>query len=259
MELSSLSHLRQLARRRSVENLPIFLAALCHKDGEVRAFACHAIGWLREKKYATHLITKMNDSDEGVRYAAAVNLALCGDSTIGTTLLSAIQQDESARVRARAARVVGFLKIPLGAALVRQLETEPNLEVKAQLVYALGQLGYSKATVPLRTLLDDAKSTLRIECIRALSRLQPRIAATDSDLTHEDPLVRIEAIRSLSTSEPTRFAELAPTLFTDENPAVRCAVVIGLRQNNSPTAVACLKTLPVDPHAEVRRHQQSDV
>ena len=109
----------------------------------------------------------LEDESETVRYAATANLALCGSQIPAAALIQTLTSDSADRIRARAARVIGFLGMPEGPALLKQLAQEPVPEVLAQIVYALGQLRYRLSIANIEALLPDSDIALRIECIRA--------------------------------------------------------------------------------------------
>jgi len=252
--MTTLLDIRRLGTERRAAHVPVFVNALTADDPKIRVAACDALGWLRDPAHATPLMTMLEDESEAVRYAATANLALCGSFTPAIALTKRLTSDNADKIRARAARVIGFLGLPEGRTLLKQLERESAPEVLAQIVYALGQLRHQPATNAIAALLAHSDHALRLECIRAMSRLAPDRILPEENRTHTDPHVRIEAIRHLAQRDPTQFCEQAATLFEDPNPGVRCAVVVGLRQLNTIASRTSLTRLPNDPHPEVQRH-----
>lgn len=253
-DFTSLETIKRLAAERASVHIPVFLKALACSDEAVKIAALDAIGWLRNPKYAQYLINVLNDTSAHVRYAATANLALCGTAAHRPWLEERLNHDMSPEVRARAARVIGFLKLPAIDALINQLKVESDEGAQTQMVYALGQLKVIDAVVQISSLLDTTNTALKIECMRALSRIQPGSSFKKVDLDHHDPLIRVESIRSLAVSDPVLFCDTAAKLFEDENPGVRCAVVVGLRQLGTTRALQCLRSLPSDSHPEVHWH-----
>ena len=253
-DFTSLETIKRLAAERASVHIPVFLKALESSDEAVKIAALDAIGWLRNPKYAQYLLDVLNDTSAHVRYAATANLALCGTADQQPWLEERLTRDTSSEVRARAARVIGFLKLPAIDALINQLKVESDGETQTQIVYALGQLKVMDAVVQISQLLDTTNTALKIECMRALSRIQPGSCFKKMDLEHDDPLVRVQGVRSLAVSDPALFCKTASKLFEDENPGVRCAVVVGLRQLGTTKAIQCLRSLPSDSHPEVNWH-----
>ena len=246
--------LRRLATERNPKHLSVFVEALGSGQATLRAAACDAIGWLRNHRNATLLLNHIEDPEEEVRYAAVANLALCGGAESAQALATVIQTESSPRIRARAARIIGFLKLPYAETVMNQLITEDDDDVKAQLVYTLGQLKHTAAISQITSLMASSHIALKIECIRTLSQFPTTQNIPETHLNHDDPHVRIEALRHLIRSNPDEFCTRAAKLFRDKNPGVRCTVVIGLKSLGTKTAAEILMALPKDPHPEVRRH-----
>ena len=259
MPLTTLAELRRLAILRDQKNVPVFIEALDHSDSTMRAFACDALGWIRARRHTVLLTRMLNDTSEEVRYAATANIALCGAPPNIQSLVDRLVEAPSHRVRARAARVIGFLRLSAAATLHDQLLTESTPDVLTQIVYALGQLEYGPALKDIVALSDVANTALRIECIRTITRLRPTQALPSNDLTHADPHIRVAAIRSLVVTDAQTFCDRAADLFEDENPGVRCAVIVGLRAVGTPDSSEILKGLPRDAHPEVCRHLDGPV
>lgn len=134
--------------------------------------------------------------------------------------------------RVEAAWELGELRAaaaPAVPALVAALEKDPDAEVRASVIAALGKIGRrsAPATAALRRALGDARLDVRREAVDALGRIGPGAAEAAPDLL---PLLRLEelrhaAARALGAIRPPGdqpLAALVELLAADpEGPAAR--------------------------------------
>jgi HEAT repeat protein len=145
----------------------------------VRLAAAEALGGLGDGGVSV-LRPLLRDRRAEVRHAAAVGLALAGDSSAeATTAWFAALRDRDGEVRLHAARAAGSLR-PTGevtAALLRLLRHDPVPQVRLEVVTVLRQLGEPtrEAVEALRELVrdDPGPSALRDAPVKTLEAILP--------------------------------------------------------------------------------------
>jgi HEAT repeat protein len=251
----ALRRLHQLGIQRNLKHLNKFVNATQQDNPQLRSLACSALGWLRDSTTIQPLISCLRDPVASVRLAALSSLMYTPKFEDSQLLCSLMNDDVDPRVRARSARAIGYLRLDGSEALRHALEHETERPVLTQIVYALGRLDCVVAGQAIYALRNTSDTALKIEVTRTLTRFKdPRFNAVQM-LDSTEPLLRVEAIRSLAQNHIERLYGAVERLMSDNNPAVRCAVVISLRNSECPKAQSIFRALPADQHPEVSRHQ----
>ena len=121
-----------------------------------------------EHRFGWHEIAS---EDPAVRAAMLHGYKGLDTQESGAVLRHALQ-DESALVRAEAARLVGYRKEVgiLSSSLLVGL-TDPSEDVRRLAVRSLGWLEVKEAFLPVSGLLDDASPDVRVAVVRALAKI----------------------------------------------------------------------------------------
>ena len=247
--------IRALGIERDLKHVDVFIQTTRESDPLLRAQACSALGWLRHHITIDPLIDCVADDSPAVRHAALSSLMHTPTFHDVELLCTVMSNDNAVDVRARAARAIGYLKLNAVQALRQALKKEKAPLALAQIVYALGRLKCIDARSDIHALHTHSDTALKIEVMRALTQFRDTTFDAVPQLTAVDPLLRIEAIRSIAQLNIETLYPLVKQLMGDDNPGVRCAVLIALREADTPESEALMNASPLDPHPEVRRHQ----
>ncbi|MES1177802.1 MAG: HEAT repeat domain-containing protein [Myxococcales bacterium] len=152
---------------------PVSTALVKDTSATVRLAAANALIRLNNQGPNSELSTALSDADESVRLAALngathINVFSNVDRVVG--LIS----DSSALVRRRAAQTLGTLKSAdsvLGLIALTSEATESDAGVRAAAVWALGQIGDSRAKDAVLAAQNDSDSSVRDATRIALRRL----------------------------------------------------------------------------------------
>ncbi|NVJ06270.1 HEAT repeat domain-containing protein [Myxococcus sp. AM001] len=111
-----------------------------------------------------------SDEDSAVRMYAAQGLAKLHSRL--TQVLVPLLEDKSSGVRREAARALGASRNPkMGALLVKTARKEPELEVRAALLAAVGEAGDARQGPALKEFLASDSESTRFAAARGLCRL----------------------------------------------------------------------------------------
>jgi len=167
----------------------------------------------------------------------AAELARAGDGEAQAFLRRALTKDESAHIRAQAARVAGA--VPKLVPDLVKAGTDPAVRVREAALQALAAPEPRPAPVGLVSVAaarldDDPWTFVRIRAVQALASVSKdrsvnaRLAKAVTD--DRSPDVRRAAVRSLGQRRATEFKEVIVARATAklEVPAVRAAAVIAL-------------------------------
>jgi HEAT repeat protein len=129
------------------------------------------------------IIQQLNSSDRKDRLRAAVRLGETKDTRAVEPLINSFQHDGYSAVRESAARSLGKLKDPRAVApLVAALAADNKdpfgvFDVKAAIVYALGEIADSKSIEALTKLLDSPDPELKKRVAEVLASIKDRALA----------------------------------------------------------------------------------
>ena len=195
------------------------------------------------------------------RLAKAEDERVLADSVLARGLA-----DSDAALRRRAALAVGRLQDSAGTSLLLPLLDDPNVEVRREAVFALGQIGLAHPAgagppaagrAALERLAGEGDAPTVELALEALGKLgdkaaTPRVA---SCLGHADPRVREAAAVALwRLADSTALNPLLQAL-EDPEASVRWRVIYALERITAPEPIVLLTALHVDDEdALVRAH-----
>ena len=165
-----------------------------------------------------------------------------------------MSQDPVVRIRARAVRIIGFLRRPHCDRLLRHFSAERSVPVLTEFVYAFGRLGCTDSLKAVKKLQRHANGPLQIECIRTLSSFNAIPSNITLRLVDEDPLIRRDALLAMTPQMMKANQHRLSSLTQDPNPAVRCGLILALAPLRTHWAKAILSLMTNDQHPEVQYH-----
>ena len=239
---------------REPKNAPFFTQGLKHPNAEIRTWCCKGLGWLRSSEYSSPILHTLRDTDEEVRFVAMCQLALSPPEKFPEFFWTLMSEDPVVRIRARAVRIIGFLRRPHCDRLFKVFEREKAIPVLTEFVYAFGRLGCTRTISAVTHLQRNARGSLQIECMRTLRSLSALPANIPRQLLDSDPLVRRDTLLAM-TPEMLRANQVhLSSLIRDPNPAVRCGLILALGRLQATWSESLLALMTDDPHAEVQYH-----
>ena len=224
-----------------------FDAAWSELDPEARCLACRVLARTRGAVGEARLLATLDDSDAGLRTAAASALgarhcagalpALVRRLEVVAAFESEVEtEDELAALTAALVELTSGSEAPLHdeaiGLLTRRLEGAPE-PVRLALAAVLGRIGRPSDAALVERLLKDPNPGVRRAAVQALARLEHgetseplRLALAD-----ESSSVRMAAARALAASPSRRALTDLERLADDEDPRVRAAAMraIGVR------------------------------
>lgn len=170
--------------------------AMKDADWWVRDLATDALAEIKGENTVKILIAMLNDSDENIRRCAVEFFNKVSDASAVEPLIGLLK-DEDWWVREKAVSALGRLKDPRAIKPLAELTGDD--ETKWAVPGALGQIGGKEIIEPLVGFLSDDQKRVRIEAIRALSKLKSQETVSELKKTLEDPEkeVRLEATNAL--------------------------------------------------------------
>ena len=255
--------------------IPALTAALADKDAFVRVAAVQCLGYYcgTDVKALVPPLLKTLQTDEAgfVRAEAACSLSVVApeDKTVLVALLKALKEDKDAKVRAEVIRRFrynhGFRYKKSPASIfpaVLEAMKDPDDDVRIGAVFAVGEIGDPKITIPL--LIDALKDhgVVGSNAPSALGDLCPAaIPALCEAMKDKAPGVRAGAVKALWYASSgrsginARILKELPTimaLLDDKESNVR-ACAVSTRANKSRSRAPALTAKLDDVDWEVRR------
>lgn len=174
---------------------------LAHEDEEIRRLAVERLSLLPAPEAVPCLVERLGDPSWRVRKSAVERLTAQDDASPAVRALVAALADGENSGRRNAA-LEGLTRFG-NAAVPALLEAShaPDVDVRKQVVDALGAIGASSAAERLIQLLDDADPNVRAAAAEALGALGTQgvetrlLGCVERD---PEPLVRLSALRSLA-------------------------------------------------------------
>jgi HEAT repeat protein len=185
----------------SPENIQQIRERLEDEDGEVRAYALHALVRLGVPDATSLAIEGLSDSDSYARKIAARALEDLADPSAVAALGRVVIEDEDYRVREWAAQ-------------------------------ALTAIGTGDAVVELTRALEDPVKEVRLAAVRGIVKRQPEAAVdTFVSMVLEDPEweIRVQAAAALGLIGREDVIPALEEAANDPNELVRAAVASALR------------------------------
>ncbi|OWK46438.1 HEAT repeat domain-containing protein [Fimbriiglobus ruber] len=243
------------------------------KEPGVRREVATALG--RYGKFAKPavipLTASLKDTDPAVRAAAADALGRIGaDASAALPELSPLLKEKDKSVRQAAVFALGRIepddKTGPADTLIGMLMSETDLDIRRELVLALGFLGEKTVSVVASlagVLAQDKDVELRREVVLILAKFGPVSRSAESELKKafredKDKLIRAYAVRALGaaygTDSPQLITLLAEGLKADPDFEVRVAIAeeLGATGQYGKAALPYLRQAQRDPQIKVR-------
>jgi HEAT repeat protein len=296
--IASVTDPEETVRRAALEHLPYLddpavvpamTAALDRETPRVRAEAARALARTEHPQAVEALRRALGDADGWVRYYAARSLGELQDRA-STRALSALAADDAApHVRIAALEALGTIGGAAASAALRRLSADPQSDVAAAALTALGHVADAEGLAPLQQALRSGDVSRRSAAVRALIAHASAAAvnalewtaAADSDAAVArlaiDGLGQVAAgqgagvdaaVEALTTlladhaQRPAAVAALArlpvPLIpkvgrgLQHAAPAVRCATLEALARFRQPESTRLLESALDDSAADVR-------
>jgi HEAT repeat protein len=236
--------------------VPRARASLQHADGRIRAAATMVLGGFQDLPSCAALGHHLaEDPNPKVRARAARALGWLDDPT-ALPVLSGAMRDPEGAVRAAAAGALGILGDLSSLPLLIDATADADASVWESAVEALGDIRDPRATAAVVSLLHHGDAKVREAAARALSwRDTLGAEAALTRLNDEDANVRRNAIATLHSTGHLADDEAAVnrviTLLTDSSPRVRAAAVHALGDLRALRLASALRQRLADDNASV--------
>lgn len=209
---------------------PLIAALQYDSDAKVRRNAARALGLIGGVRAIGPLINAFGDTDDRVRWDAAVALEKIGPVAIESLVMALHYGGE--KVRAGAVSALGWIR---HASAIESLATalkDKDAEVRTRAAFALGWIGDMRAFEPLMAALHDCSEQVRMQATAGLGWLRdPRAVEPLVTLLGEDhawiPYVATEAL--IQIGDEQAIMALAFASKYGNNPHVREAARMALR------------------------------
>jgi HEAT repeat protein len=226
------------------------------KPSRTREYIASALN-LARPVYAVTLLTRhfVDGSSEAVRLRTIEALSLLRSRESVETLVWALENEESPRLRWRAAVGLGLCKEPAVArpALEKALKDE-SPAVRRAAVGALGRLVPKDVVSLVAPSLKAEDAELRAEVVRALGLSGDRAARPHLLTAAKDEMamVRAAAVAALGAHPSTESLRAILHAVRDPQPEVRRAAMEVLCKVQGPHAYRALLRLVSDPNRKIR-------
>ncbi len=163
-------------------------ALLSDPSGQVRSKATYSLGRLKVQRAAKVLISALKDEHIAVRRNAAQALGMIGDLRAEKSLLEMINTEPDQNVRANIIKALGKLKSILSIEHISKLLHAPQDKIVRAAIEALGWIGDKDCLEILKAFQDtEIKPLFRAELASIISKLEQQllIEPAQSDNTDE--------------------------------------------------------------------------
>ena len=253
--LAGMSHRTTEQDRQAAAGL---VAALADNDASVRESAARGLGNLGVSD--TAVVTALsralaNDSDDGVRRAAAWALGQLEDAAAVSALTTALKRDRDLEVRRTCAWALGQLEDHSAVDALTGALNDPDTELRNKAVWALGQIEDARAVTALVGVLRDPDVDTRAQAVWALGQIGSKDATEGLGRAASDssPRVRSQVAWALGQIEDARSVPALGRLLHDPVADVRKQAAWALGQIESKESVGDLSAALHDSDGEVRR------
>jgi cyclophilin family peptidyl-prolyl cis-trans isomerase/HEAT repeat protein len=224
----TLEALGKLGDRRWTARITEFLG---YTSPLLRGEAAVALWRLADSTALEALIERHNDPDPEVRWRVVYALEKMPVSDRLALVVARSLDDESARVRAFAARALGRLRARTAAAYVAQALQDEDVDVAVNAARALGTIGDTLVLPWLEAALSHPHPHVRLTVAQALEQLAAPGAADSlaARLADPDAATRGACARALLRCAGGSALPRAAAVFEDTSVYARAAALEGLR------------------------------
>ncbi len=156
-------------------------------DFRVRAIAAQGLGYLGQESSAPFLAEALRDSNEEVRWWAALALETVPAKAALGELSEAATGDESERVRAAAVRALGWIDDEKAALPLMRATLDSSSRVRQAAATELGRFHTPASLAALVQLFNDPTVDVRWAAVLAVGELRDREAVPDLQRAMRDP------------------------------------------------------------------------
>jgi HEAT repeat protein len=174
----------KLGIMRSKQSVDMLLAAMDDPEGEVRIRAAGALGLIRGRTSIRPIVRALADPSRWSAIRLAEILIAAGEEAIDELLEAYDGLPKPARISAL--DVIGRVRTPRAAALLRRSLKDPLPDVRARAAHAMGLIADPSFVDDLSVCLGDEAWAVRAMAVKALGRIGdaravPRLAGLMSD------------------------------------------------------------------------------
>lgn len=225
-------------------------------DSDVRLSATKALGQIRSDQAVSYLISVLNsDEDMTVRSSAATALGKIGSDKAEDGLISALKSGKG-KTKLSVRPWLGQVTPEKDAeALNPRLSDDKLIDVRLNVITALGEIGSDRAADVLISLLNNNNCELRSRAANALRRMSSEraVEALISALKDDYSEVRQHAAEALGAIGSDRAADALICSLNDRDSEVRSNSAYALGQMDSDKAIDALISTLDDHRGNVRR------
>ncbi len=229
------------------------------EDVKARKVIVELLGGLADVSAVDALLRQMQQRQEEVRQASVKALGQIGDLKAVPTLIAVLQADKKKRVRAEAATALGLMRakeavIPLIQAL--DPAKERKRWVRRNAAEALGLIGDIQVKEPLMDALNDTESVVRVAAMFGLYKLGNTASLNLLERRATDPTAEVEvrewAVRELGFIASPQSVPILAQAMKDAAPLVRLTGAEALGKAPGSESLDVLITGLSDQDAAVR-------
>jgi HEAT repeat protein len=223
-------------------------------NAAVRFSATKLLGWLKDGRFAPHLLGAL--AEEDLRTSAASSLVALGKEAVGG--LTELWSDADSRTRTCLSYIFGEAGCSEGLQLLLSALSSPDPELRLASAQSLGKLGEEAALAPLAERLGDSCEEVREMAMDALCRVGARHRRQAMDilhplLEHDDPEWRMYAVSILGRLDGGDVEDTLTFAMKDESSLVRRAAVHAFEGKRGEGRLQALMLALTDEDDEVRR------
>lgn len=238
------------------------LHRLKSKNKDVRISAARKLGELRVGKAVPALLGALDDSDAGVRVAAAKALASIPHAAAIEPLASAIEHAAGTQLGKTETSLEEYKALAEAIAVqgkdamqpLSRLLTSSHHGARLWAAWALGRIGGPQAAAALAGILDDRRSEVRQQAAASLGEIADPagVSALAKAISHRDPDTRRAAAMALSAFCDEQALQALEHATRDLDEGVQRAAVASLARMGTVAAALRLKTAVESERKAVR-------
>ena len=195
-EEDKISLIREIARERYLEALPVLSKMLLDATGGVRETLIDSLTDIGGEETVENLVKLMYHQNFRARNDAMEIMTNIGE--MGIPVLIPYLEDESEDIRKFIVDMFGVIASPLAVEHLLKLKNDPDVNVRSAVAESLGKIGDYRAVETLLELLDDDEWT-RTYVIEALASFEdPVVSDKLLPLIDEDnPMIILPTLKTL--------------------------------------------------------------